>query len=116
MGILEKIKFWKREEHREDLPGTPMPGQVPQDLYGQKPPESSPFEAPKSPFETGSSPFEQPKSFEESLSVGPTTPPPTSGSKDLEMINLKLDAIKNTLESINLRLQRLEQAAGVNQR
>jgi hypothetical protein len=46
--------------------------------------------------------------------VGPAIPPPaehgTSG-KDLEIISLKLDSMRATLESINERLARLEKKA-----
>ena len=44
--------------------------------------------------------------------IGPTIPPPAEhaafSGKDLEIISLKLDSLKTTLESINERLARLE--------
>jgi len=120
MSILDKVKFWKKEEKESELPGTPFPGaeSSQQGMFEKKPIEQpSPFEtkAP-SPFEAPPrSPLEPPSPFEESLSVGPSPKPPQTGG-NLEIINLKLDAIKNTLESINLRLERLEQAAGIHDR
>jgi len=121
MGILEKVKFWKKEEKESELPGTPFPGAEPspQATFGQEPIEQpGPFETkPPSPFEAPPrSPLEPPSPFEESLSVGPSAKPQQAGGRDLEVISLKLDAIKNTLESINLRLERLEQAAGIHDR
>ncbi len=98
MSVLEKVKFWKKEPEQE-LPGTPFP---------------EPFTQEKHEF---SSPFGEPKP-PESLSLGAPIPQPSlqqAGGRDLDMINLKLDAIKNALESINLRLERIEHAAGIDQ-
>ena len=44
------------------------------------------------------------------LVQAPAAAPPTSG-KDIEIISLKLDSMKTTLEAINERLARLEKAA-----
>lgn len=140
MGIFSKLMFWKKEEEPSDMGGMDdfggmgMPGEMPGmpgketpgmpkqpgGMPGGETPGMPDFgaqpEAPSSPaFQTprleevppGSSP----------PSYGPTPQPAqvkTEGAysgKDLEIISLKLDSLKTTLEAINERLARLEKMA-----
>jgi len=100
--------FLKKKKER-DLPKTPFPGSD-KSPYSEDPLSSDPFGKSTMP-----SPFEAPKQDPSDLSLGPApaTPAPSAGNRDMEMINLKLDAIKNVLENISLRIARLEEAAGI---
>ena len=107
MALLENLKFWKKDEP-DELPGTPFPETSPippapgGDILEQTTPGAQPL------------PSEKPFSFDKGdLSLGTTPPPQQQGGRDLEIISIKLDAIKTTLESINLRLERIEHAAGI---
>ncbi len=104
--MFEKLKFWEKKEEEPlgfdryptgipdsmpswDTPGTPEPNQgIPGFASSTAPPR----------------PMPQPQSFP---SIQPLERQPEA-PKDLEIISLKLDAIKNALESINMRLERLE--------
>ena len=141
MGILGKLAFWKRDLPAlpkdidlgtdmgmpgEDHLGMPGLGKKPDNMgmpgLGNKPegmpglpdldkkddlgmPSSSPdhpaFAAPQLEEVT-------PEPFKPAAAPHPVQQ--TSG-KDLEIISLKLDSLKNTLEAINARLARLEKMA-----
>lgn len=119
MGILSKLAFWKSED---DLPnydkltesrlpdlkgievGTPPPGDPFLRDIGH---ESEGFRNNPPPF----SPREQPQSFQ----FQHTAQIPQTTAKDMEVLSLKLDAIKTLLENINLRLQKIEQMANTEQ-
>ena len=136
MGILSKLMFWKHEEpglpsdfgsdfgsglgggmgmHGDDSLGLPkshegMPEMGSDESMGM--PSASPdkpaFAAPRleeakpEPFKP--SPYPQP-------AQQPYPQQYTAGGKDIEIISLKIDSIKNTLEAINERLARLEKMA-----
>lgn len=94
MMDLGKLKFWEKKEEGNlsnlpDIPSYPTgvePGTPPPD-HGTRPPSPQPYyQAPVKPIER----VQEPQ------------------GKDHEIINLKLDAIKNSLESINMRLEKVE--------
>jgi len=127
VALFDKVKFWKKKEPPK-LPSTPVPRTSSDPLAPSKdthPPSPfnetpNPFEPQpheKSPFETGHGQFQTPGLKDpDPLSMGPIPQPPQSPQKDMQLIQLKLDAIKTTLETISLRLERLEQAAGIERR
>ena len=109
-----------------DMPGMPEPGGMPKmgEGGGLGMPELDKPAAGPSPAEQ----FQAPRLDESAPEdVGPMhpgyrpPPPPAqaaaapaqtaAGGKDLEIISLKLDSLKTTLEAINERLARLEKAA-----
>ncbi len=101
--MLEKLKFW---EHKEEEPLFPSqeryPTGIPDSLPGT--PEPRP-QFPGFASETAPPrPLPQPSPFPSLQPRAPEVEQP----KDLEIISLKLDAIKNALESVNMRLERLE--------
>ena len=120
MSFIDKLKFWKHEEPPEDW------------MSGLGEPESTFPTGGGPPFPTGLAPSTISNDFG-SLAQGPTsigheqatlTPvsppyqivqpqplyqqvqPPMN--KEMEILSLKLDAIKNILDTINMRLERLE--------
>jgi hypothetical protein len=122
MGILDKIKFWKKDEDEfgfDDFSDKTMQQSIPPDNTG--------FSKDPIPGQTEKSPFDQP-STEESLSPPnfgevqkpistPTAPAPPSvpqsSQRDIELINSKLDTIKALLASMDQRMSNIEKAAGV---
>jgi len=137
MGILGKLAFWRKEEPAlpEDFgkfdmstPGMPeMPGE--KDDLALPSAEGMP-DLPPMPGEEPQSDVSGPEAFprlQESRPRGPPAPPPgatlvqppaapaeehaAASGKDLEIISLKLDSLKTTLEAINERLARLEKMA-----
>ena len=129
MGILGKLAFWKR-----DLPALPkdmdlgmdtglpgndhlgMPGlgKKPEGMPGlpdldKKDDLGMPSSSPDQPaFAAPRLEEVKPEPFKPAATPHPVQQ--TSG-KDLEIISLKLDSLKNTLEAINARLARLEKMA-----
>jgi hypothetical protein len=130
MGILGKLMFWKKEDVAlpEDLggfggPETGLPGEEHLGLPSSEglpglgkegadlgmpslSPESPSFapprleEAKEEPFHPSAMP--QPAAPQQAA---------TYTGKDLEIISLKLDSLKTTLEAVNERLARLEKMA-----
>ncbi|MFQ5620303.1 MAG: hypothetical protein ACE5FT_00495 [Candidatus Nanoarchaeia archaeon] len=113
MGLLD----WFKKKKGEDIAGlqsfptgipeteSPFPGMTPgtppiEPLPGEQAPGVPAWKSETAPPR----PMPEPKPFER---VAPMHTE-TEGRKDHEIINLKLDAIKNALESINMRLERLE--------
>ncbi len=139
MGILSKLMFWKREEPfpepkelgagpelglpGEEALGLPKPGEMPGMPPGEgelglpKPEEAPPgrpeFAAPRLE-EAGAEPA-PPAYGPPGPGPSPAAPAPPVGrplsNKDLEIISLKLDSLKTTLEAINERIARLEKIA-----
>ncbi len=89
MGILDKVKFWKKDVALKDETALPPSG-----------PMGLPEQGYPSPPQQYSYPVQEPRAFQERVS-----------GKDLEMINAKLDAIRAYLESINQRIANLERIA-----
>ena len=138
MGVLSKLMFWKREEPfpepkelgagpdlglpgEEDL-GLPKADEMPGMPSGEgglglpKPeaPSGRPdFDAPRLE-EAGAEPT-PPAYGQPGPGPSPAAPAPPAGrplsNKDLEIISLKLDSLKTTLEAINERIARLEKVA-----
>ena len=133
--MFDKLKFWKKEEDEfNDLPSTPFPES--QNPAGSDPfaaPQKDPFahspindrsrEIPhptQMPPVPAAPPEEQRGFSDRDFGIRPPehAPPPqqtqpyqqTPGSleQQMQMINLKLDAIKTAIENINMRMERLE--------
>ena len=114
MGILNKLAFWKKHDdlNFDDLAAKEL-GTTPQnDLGLQENPatlglnEKSPFqeqaaETQPLPTHLQESPFPQKQ--------------PVQGSRDMELISSKLDTIKAILQSMEQRIAKIEQAAGIEQ-
>jgi len=135
MAILDKLKFWKKKEEEfepegfgtlEEKPLEGMPGE-PGMLPGEGPgPELPPMEG--LPEEPGMLPGEKPdlsltpggeatmpseyKPMEQRAPPPVQTPQPAQPPQmnQMEVISAKLDAIRATLDSINVRLERIERA------
>lgn len=102
MGILDKVKFWKKDTALKDETAMPPMGEergmpATPDFGAPRPYPAPPPSQPSYPSPT---PAQQPRAFQERFS-----------SRDMEMINAKLDAIKANLESINQRIANLERIA-----
>jgi hypothetical protein len=129
MGLLSKLMFWKKEEPLPDLGKGPDMGLPPMDDMGAMPgmPKAGGDELGLPP-ELGAEPrggpgMDMPKLEEAPAEAGFPRPAPPAASaptppmhgeasgKDLEIISLKLDSLKTTLEAINERLARLEKMA-----
>ena len=125
MALLDKMKFWKKEE--EPL-GTPEgfgaleegPGRLPgegAEFPGGEPgvpgPALPPLEGGETGAETGLPPELQgvdrqpPTQVRAPIQQVPTQAPP---QHQMEVISAKLDAIKTSLDNINIRLERIERA------
>jgi len=123
MGLLSKLMFWRKEPELPpdiggDLGGPDLGLPKDEDL-GLPKPAGMPGEEP-SPAEAFAAPsLEEAPSGPEPLHPGYRPPPPAVaaapeaafGSKDIEIISLKLDSLKTTLEAINERIARLEKMA-----
>jgi len=138
MGLLDKLMFWKKEdEFGLDNLGTKefnkdfnVGGLTDDPLKSSSP---SPFGAEKSPFSSegdigsspqlGNTPFptttqnmpgtrssgNSSNNFNQSAQPWQSSSPqPTNSSKDLELINSKLDTLRAMLQSIDQRLNEME--------
>ncbi len=93
MGFFSRLMFWRKDRDLDELPGF----EEFKDDSGL--PKSQEF--PTSPFEFASKP-----------SVAAVQPAPQPSSfRDTELILAKLDAIKLSLDNLNIRLERLEKIA-----
>lgn len=125
MGVLDKLKFWKKEEFEDfklpEAPASPAaPAPEPFGADGMAPP--SPASPPPSglpdfpgherplPSESQQPPDQPfiPQSFQErqDFSKSPVRP-----DSQMDLISSKLDTIKAQLESVIQRLDRLEQGS-----
>lgn len=104
MGILGKLKFWKRDELGlgEELA---MPkGNLPADELG--------LESPGLPKTPQMPQMQAPEAVQEPrLMQQPQQPQYYGPNRDLELVAAKLDALKATLDNINQRLANLERVA-----
>lgn len=127
MGILDKFKFWKKEDdldfdHLVDK--SMQEGAPKEDLLGTKgfPEEKPTFSEEEAPGTTGK--FALPPHLEEpGMSASKTAGYPqfststgTGRNPDLELLNSKLDTIKAMLNSLEQRLTNIEKATGAEQR
>lgn len=123
MSVFDKLKFWKHEEEPisefGDLDAafptgggplfpTGIPESSPHEDFGSLTPMSQHPSTGSSPTVTITSPTPPYQVVQPQPLYQPVQPPM---NKDVEIISLKLDAIKNTLDTINMRLERLEHIA-----
>jgi len=124
MSVFDKLKFWKKDDldfdrmADKEMAGMPMDDNLgfEQDNLGLE--EKSPFtEEPNMgsafpPREKASS-FQQQSTYRE---VQPTqslqAQSTHSASKDLELINSKLDTLKAMLSSMDQRMEHIERSSG----
>jgi len=103
MGLMDKIKFWKKEEMppEEGPPEmTPPPMHAPAEQLGMPPAAGitePPHEVPPA--------FPQPEAFQHAAQA---TQPQMSHNQEMQLISSKLDTIKAQLETVLQRLERLE--------
>jgi len=122
MGFLDKVKFWKKDEDEFELGndlGLPKDSKEPMALPGEGEQEFGLGPSPGAPGALGDKPMGggpepqlgmPPREPRITPAIQPQTPPMT-GHRDMEVINLKLDAIRTTLETMNIRLERIERIA-----
>lgn len=121
MGMLDKLKFWKKDEFSslglgDDDFGMKDTGE--DNMFGEEPRPSMqgdlnrmnerPAQMP--PMEPEEPKFEMPK-YEEVQRPVRQEMPMYAQNKDMEIISAKLDYIRASLESINTRLANLERIA-----
>lgn len=123
MSFLDRLQFWRKHDEYSFDTG------LPPDL-GTATPSGTNFDSNPNPSgglpEIGESydkspSFDKPSSFEKPSYGTPlgfernNNPAPVQGSnRDLEIISLKLDAIKAELDAVNQRLVRVEKLAELN--
>jgi len=123
MSFLDKLKFWKHEEEPLDREfgelesafptgGGPMfptglAEEKPMESFGQLSPMNQTAQGPGSMNPMTVTPAGTPYQLVQPQTMYQPVQPPLN--KDLEIISLKLDTIKNILDTINMRLERLEQ-------
>lgn len=123
MSVFDKLKFWKHEEEPigefGDLDaafptggGPPFPTGIPESSshqdFGSLTPMAYNQSSSPPPQVTITSPTPPYQVVQPQPLYQPVQQPM---NKDVEIISLKLDAIKNTLDAINMRLERLEHIA-----
>jgi len=130
MGIFGKLAFWKKDTPAlpndmdlgmdigmpgEDNLGMPGLGEKPEGMHGlpdlnkKQDDLGMPSASPDQPaFAAPRLEEVKPEPFQPTAAPHPVQ---QTGGKDLEIISLKLDSLKNTLEAINARLARLEKMA-----
>ncbi len=101
MGFFDKVMFWRKKDGLESLPEfedfkAPLGGE----RSGREP--AFDFPEPKNEFEAYAK-LEAKQPVQQIMPVHP--------ARDNELILAKLDAIKTSLENINMRLERLERMA-----
>lgn len=117
MAFFDKLKFWKPEESTQDWM-TDLTGESP---MGGGPPFPTGIPASTTPAEFGSLTLNPTSPGLEPVSITPSQPAYQLVSpqplyqqvqgpmnKDFEILSLKLDTIKNMLDTITMRLERLE--------
>ncbi len=125
MGVLNKMKFWKKDEldfdkiAQQEFDKSPFPPEPGLD-HPSGMETKDPFMSESEPFSSSSQPIlpsTKAQPWQEATSSYRAPPPPShSGNLDLELINSKLDTIKAMLTSVEQRLANLERAAGVEQK
>lgn len=103
MGMMDKLKFWKKEESPPEYPETPefSPSEEPapagMEHMGMPRPVPGLTEP---PMDVPPAFDQQPRAFAQQ--------PAMSSDQQLQLINSKLDTIKAQLETVLQRLERLE--------
>ncbi|MEM4247557.1 MAG: hypothetical protein QXR48_03850 [Candidatus Woesearchaeota archaeon] len=120
MGLLDKLKFWKKEEPAgfelgkypalERGPAAEMPDMAmpPSEGLTEMPSMEEVRLAPPAPFsEMGRQAAPAPSAF------APAMPAPSAAldmTREMQVVNAKLDTLKALLDGINAKLDRLERA------
>ncbi len=119
MGILNKILFWRHDDELDfdSLADSQLKTGIKDDPLALDQPDfedRSPFpdQEQKRPTAIKGSPYKQ-TAFQSQPAA--FSQPAENMSKDLELINSKLDTIKAMLASLDQRTANLERAAGVQQ-
>jgi hypothetical protein len=121
VGVLDKVKFWKRDDFSSDRPSDPQPYDLGAQQFDpsrsdpmMQQPDMNPDSFPQQ-FSQQSYPQSQP--FPGSLSSRQQVPQVDqyavdSGihQRDVELILAKLDAIKSDLDALHQRVRKIEQA------
>lgn len=125
MSFIDKLKFWKKDDDDFALPETSglppspqdsgygnefpgMPGTSNQSYGAQHQGMQNPGMSNLTPAPGMGSGVEQQRSF--GNDYGSNNYQAQASSKDTEIILARLDALKNALDNVSLRLERLEKA------
>jgi len=121
LGVLDKIAFWKKKDDMSDITSDPMlntpdPAQTqhPEHFGAQPfdqayPQQQQPYrEQPMQQFSEQQSTQPYPQQYPEQQS---SQPYPQHEDKTLELISVKLDAIKSELDAMNQRIKKIEAIA-----
>jgi hypothetical protein len=121
MGLFDKLKFWKKEEVPEfELgkypgleaapPGTAMPEMAPPGGPGitEIPHLEELGPVPPPPTPLGARPFAPPGMPAPSAFAPVPSAPAQDMTRDMQIVQAKLDTLKVLLDSINARLERME--------
>ena len=123
MSLLGKLKFWKKEDEfdfdelaSKELEKSAFPAEgagfdQPPAGFEPKDPFAAEEESPGMPQSTP--PGARPQPWREVPQRAAPLPPAHFESKDMELINSKLDTLKAMLTSLEQRLENLERAGGV---
>ena len=109
MGLMDKLKFWKKEEEMPEFPKaaetSPAEQHMPLDVAQMGMPRAMPgvTEPPAEPFQQQQFGVQQPQAFGQQQQFAPV-----STEQQLQLISSKLDTIKAQLETVLQRLDRLE--------
>ena len=114
MGLMDKLKFWKKEEPL-DIGKYPALEAAPNAEHPELGPPPSMTTPPEPLQELGAAPppppghTPAPKALDQPLS-SPITAPMQSAPQgsELQVVNAKLDTLKILLENINAKIDRLE--------
>jgi len=112
MGILNKLAFWKKHDdlNFDDLAAREL-GTSQNDLGLQENPATLGLNE-QSPFQEQSA---ETQPLPTHLQESSFPKQPVQGTRDLELISSKLDTIKAILQSMEQRIAKIEQAAGIEQ-
>lgn len=107
MGLLDKLKFWKKKEEPFEL-GKAMLPELPPEIGPA--PEITPRMEPRVPHPPGSLPEKRRAELELPPMAHPAMASPSERDihKEIELVNAKLDALKATVDGIAQRVERVE--------
>jgi len=130
MGFLDKLAFWKRKETLPPgLQPASIPGGADLGLPGEAQLGLPPMGGPAAPGQMPDMPPAMPGAMPSAMEPEPASPAfavpklepvqeqprpmgtPAMGSKEIELVSLKLDQLKTTLDVINQRIANLEKIA-----
>ena len=114
MGVLDKFKFWKRESSDDLLGGPPVGLGQPTGLDLSPMPGAGPGSDPVDPTLNNIGGFgapQQPAAFQDNTQYQQQDQHSDILSQKLEVISGKLDLIKAGMDSLNQRLEKIENIA-----